>query len=181
MRKTTLETLKFLYEKALKGELEEEQFRTKFCECFYDKVFLIAINNTSCIQDAEDYTQEIFEKLLQLPFNDFKKLFAGNLTGWLATITKNHCFTRYRLNGKWRTLKDLEQAVNQPHAPSDSHSNKMDYQTMINVLPPKIRVVFVLRWKGFKFKEIAQRLKITEGAAKKRFSDGKKILQKIFK
>lgn len=135
-------------------------------------VFRISYCILCNVDDAEDAVQETFLKYLtKAPeFNDEE-----HRKAWLikvsANISKNMLLFKRR-----RACLDIETVANVDILPSD-------YETfeIIMSLPAKYKVVLVLYYvEGYKSKEIAQIIDISEDAVRKRLQKGRELLKTEF-
>ncbi len=124
------------------------------------------------VYDAEDAVQETLLKYLtKAP--EFKD--EEHRKAWLikvsANISKNMLLFRRK-----RSCLDIEEVANEAILPSD-------YETfeIIMSLPAKYKVVMVLHYvEGYKSKEIAQIIDISEDAVRKRLQKGRELLKMEF-
>lgn len=124
------------------------------------------------VYDAEDAVQETLLKYLtKAP--EFKD--EEHRKAWLikvsANISKNMLLFRRR-----RSCLDIEDVANEAILPSDYET----FEIIMN-LPAKFKVVMVLHYvEGYKSKEIAQIIDISEDAVRKRLQKGRELLKTEF-
>ena len=120
--------------------------------------------------DAEDITQEVFLKFLKYD-GDFTTL--DNEKYWLVRVTINT--SKSFLTSSWKKKISLSDEVTL-NAPSGS--SEQDYFNLIVNLPNKLKEVIVLYYyENFKINEIAQILKSSESAIKKRLQRARDLLK----
>ncbi len=127
---------------------------------------------------AEDLTQDIFLKIQRsLPgFNP-----ALHLDPWIAAIVRNRIHDHWRARGNARDRLSLDQEEDLHSSFSAPDSTPFEQQAQseteqvvheaIHSLPASQREVVALRiYEGLSFDEIAGRLDVTAGTARKRYS-----------
>ncbi len=152
----------------------------------YDKrVLTIAASYVTSSDDAKDIYQEVFIRV----YRGLKKFESrSEFSTWLFRVTTNVCLThrsRSRKHSHTSIDQDSEEEDGQPHAlkdslPGDSTTDRRtmnseisrNVQEALKTLSPQQRMVFTLRhYEGFKLKEIASMMKVSEGTVKKYLFD----------
>lgn len=96
---------------------------------------------------------------------------------WLIRILINHCNAIYRKKSRY-VLKDV---LLEHVAVEDAYAN-VEWMDLLQCLDKKYRTVIVLYYaEGFKVKEIAKILGISESAVKERMSMARKKMEKYYK
>jgi RNA polymerase sigma-70 factor (ECF subfamily) len=123
------------------------------------------------------------EEVLQNGFlRAFKKMdtfaFQGSFEGWLRRIVFNAISDYVKQNTQYRekvVLAEKEQSINETAA------GRLQYKELLKLvqgLPESTRNVFnMFVIEGFSHKEIAERLKISEGTSKWHVSEGRRLLK----
>lgn len=135
---------------------------------------------------AEDFTQDLFTKLIEKPqLFDTTKRFGT----WVFSIACNMCKNEYRrLSVRKGTVNDEEKALKAEDTHSQSVVDYMDKKTFdqllhveLGLLDEKHRSVFILRFQEeMSIKEISEALGISEGTVKSRlFYTLKKLSEKL--
>jgi RNA polymerase sigma factor (sigma-70 family) len=165
----------------------------KLYERFCSKMFAVCLRYSSGREEAEDTLQEGFMKVFNNLVN-FKS--EGSLEGWIRRILVNTALEKFRkkkiqfvsmnssLNGNGLNGHSNGQAHHEPVTTSDAigHMEMKELLGLIQKLPPGCRTVFNLYViDGFKHKEIAEQLGISEGTSKSNLSDARAMLQKALK
>jgi RNA polymerase sigma-70 factor (ECF subfamily) len=146
--------------------------------------YLVNYFNRKLWQDrnkAEDFTQEIFGKIIDRPemFDTSKKF-----KTWLFTVASNMCKNEYkRVEIRKSTRNDLPEGY-EGVAKDELADNVLDKKTFaqnlnleLNKLKDKHKEVFMLRhFEGLSLKEIAVVLDINEGTVKSRLHNVTKTL-----
>ncbi len=148
--------------------------------------YLLNFFNRKLWQDrekAEDFTQEIFTKLIDRPeqFDATKKF-----KTWLFTIAGNMCKNEYkRMEIRKPTRNDVPEGFEARASikTADQSVDESDFATQLktelNQLNEKHREVFMLRhFDGLSMKEIAEILGINVGTVKSRLHNTTKLLAK---
>ena len=101
----------------------------------------------------------------------------GSFEGWIRRIMVNECISFIRVQKKVHFIEDaagFEEAENE----TDIQFSIEDIQNLIDSLPDGYKIVFNLFvMEGYKHKEIASMLGISEGTSKSQFSHARKILK----
>lgn len=124
---------------------------------YRERVYSICYRYTRNFDDAQDLCQEVFIKLFRKAqsFDGRSSFFT-----WFYRLIINHC-----LSFKRRQKKPI---LPSPR-PTPNVELRMAIDRAVKSLPPRQRLVFILRQDGYKFKEIGTMLGITEGAAKSNY------------
>ena len=101
----------------------------------------------------------------------------GSFEGWVRRIMVNECISFIRVNKKVKYIEEevyFEESFNN----IESQFSLDDIQSLIDNLPDGYKMVFNLyAIEGFKHKEIASMLEISEGTSKSQLSHARKMLQ----
>lgn len=141
-----------------------------------------AFKLTQDMEDANDLVQETMLKA----FNNEDKFAEGtNLKGWLYTIMKNIFINKYRRAVKSNIFHDTtENQYYLNSSPSDRANLGEGNLVMAEVnkalgeLSENLRTPFLLSYNGYKYEEIANRLRIPLGTVKVRIHNARKELMK---
>ncbi|MFQ9516494.1 MAG: RNA polymerase sigma factor [Eubacterium sp.] len=131
------------------------------------KVARAILNNDEDVADAMQETiLTCWEKIHTLKKDEYFKT-------WLIRILINHCNGIYRQNSKCIPNDSLPEVV-----VADGEYSNVEWAELLKCLSEKCRTVIVLYYvEGFKVKEIAQLLHISESAVKERLSAGRKKIE----
>jgi len=151
----------------------------------HDKLLYYALSLTSDHEKAQDLLQETFLKALV-----YRDKFAQNTNfkAWIYTIMKNTFINNYRRNVKSKNTFDssnndfhlkFSKDKNYP-SPESIYSSK-EIIKCINELGEEYKVPFNMFLDGFKYKEIAEDLKLPLGTVKSRIFFTRKKLEKSLK
>lgn len=146
--------------------------------------YLVNFFNRKLWQDrekAEDFTQELFRKIIDRPemFDPTKKF-----KTWVFTVAGNMCKNEYkRAEIRKDSRKDLPEGFEgrSNDEIADKIFDKQSFKESLNIelskLKDKHRQVFMLRnFEGLSIKEIAEVLQINEGTVKSRLHNVTKDL-----
>lgn len=142
-----------------------------------------AINLTKNIEEANDLVQETVYRALT---NEDKFRAGTNLKAWMFTIMKNIFINGYRRKVKRNTIIDTTDNLyylsgsSNVLAKNKSESRFMmdDITKAIEELNDDYRIPFMMHFKGFKYQEIADDLKLPLGTVKSRIFFARKDLKK---
>ena len=124
---------------------------------------------------AEDATQEVFIQL-------WSKLDTFNGTSqfstWLHRVAVNVTVSYLRKQGNWiKRLFHLETSAAM-HMTAESDSSTVDLENLIQRLPERARMVFVLHAiEGYRHEDIAKILGMAVGSSKAQFHRAKQLLK----
>ncbi len=145
-------------------------------------LFIFAKQLTRNEVDAEDLLQETYLKALT--YRD-KYVVQYNFKAWVYTIMKNIFINNYRRNKKTKTIIDVTDNLyfmNLNLDNKDSNPESIwattEIQTGINKLDSEFRQAFEMYNEGYKYKEIAEDLKLTIGTVKSRIFYSRQKLMK---
>lgn len=133
--------------------------------------------------DAYDLLQDTTLKALD---NEDKYEPNTNFKGWVFTIMRNMFINNYRRNTRSAVMIDRSEdlyLINTPEitetvlTPDDSYAVS-EISDIINSFPDSYRIPFTMHVAGYKYSEIAQRLKLPVGTVKSRIYYARKYLQK---
>jgi RNA polymerase sigma-70 factor (ECF subfamily) len=143
-----------------------------------------AISLTHNVEDARDLIQETFLKAIS-----YRDKFADNtnLKAWTFTIMKNTFINNYRRAVKANTTFDHTDDLYYLNLHKESRSESPESQlrtteieNSINKLEDDFRVPFLMHLKGYKYKEIANKLDLKIGTVKSRiFFTRKKLMESL--
>jgi RNA polymerase sigma-70 factor (ECF subfamily) len=126
------------------------------------------------LQQAEDIMITAFMKVFG-NLNTFKH--EGSFEGWIRRIMINECISFIRVHKKVKFIED-ENYFEERFNNIESQFSIDDIQSLIDSLPEGYKMVFNLYCiEGFKHREIADLLGISEGTSKSQLSHARKILQ----
>ena len=143
-----------------------------------------ALSLTKNHEDAQDLLQETFLKAIR---NRHRFLEQTNLKAWLYTIMKNTFINNYRRKIRSNTIVDQSQELYLVNSADktglqdpQADTNMKEMERAINALSEDIRNPFLMHFKGFKYKEIADDMNLPIGTVKSRiFSARQKLMQDL--
>ena len=147
---------------------------------FASKMFAVCMRYSSNREEAEDTLQEAFMKVFE---NISKFKGTGSLEGWIRRIMVNEALQKFRSSKQEKLSVSINENHELPIMYSDneilSRIGAKELMAMIQNLSPSYRMVFNLYvFEGYKHKEIAEQLGISEGTSKSNLSDARTILQR---
>ncbi len=146
---------------------------------YADKMMSLCFRYIGNLQDAEEVLHNGFIKV----FNNMNKLKNENSLGnWIRSIMINECLMhiRRRTNFKNVSLDKLKQIESDENIYSKLESE--DYYKLINELAIGYRTIFNLyAIEGFKHKEIAEMLNISESTSRSQLTKARKELRRKLK
>ena len=164
-----------LIQQCLKGN---RQAQSQLYQLFAPKMFMVCLRYAKSREEAEEILQEGFMKVFEF-LHQFK--FAGSFEGWIRKIMVNCALQKYRSKPAMHAILSLENVVHEPVA-SENINALIDSKELLKIiqqLPPVYKMVFNLYvFEGYKHREIAQELGISEGTSKSNLSDARAILQR---
>jgi RNA polymerase sigma factor (sigma-70 family) len=144
-------------------------------------IMTLCLRYTRSREEAEEVLQDGFV-LMYRSIGQFKN--KGSFEGWLRRIIINCALQKYR--SKYYGFQMVSLSENLNHASlRTSMSDRLDEKELLRLvqaLPPACRIVFNLYvFEGFKHREIAGMLGISEGTSKSNLFDARAILKKHLK
>ncbi len=145
---------------------------------FAPKMFVVCLRYSRNREEAEEILQEGFLKTFQF-LHQFKE--EGSLEGWIRKIMVNCALQKLRSKRQLTSVLNIESYENEfvlPDSIEERVSSK-DLLQIIMLLPPAYKMVFNLYvFEGYKHREIAEILGISEGTSKSNLSDARTLLKK---
>ncbi len=172
-----LEPVKELIQACINGDRYSQ---SRLYELFAPKMFAVCLRYSKSREEAEDVLQDGFVQVFK-SLHAFK--FAGSFEGWIRKIMVYSAISHYRSKSKMHAvIKNVENFSGIEIIDNEdviSLLGKKELLKMVQALPPMYRMVFNLYvFEGFKHREIAEQLGVTEGTSKSNLFDAKAILQK---
>lgn len=142
---------------------------------FSGKMYGICLYYTDNKEDAEDILHDGFMKI----FDKIGQFDNDNLEAWMRKIFVNTALMLYRKRKFEVIAEDINLYVDKSgNFDMQSDFNSEELMDMISSLPPQYRLVFNLyALEGYKHKEIAEKLNISESTCKSNLSRARAILQ----
>ncbi|HAI76451.1 MAG TPA: RNA polymerase subunit sigma [Microscillaceae bacterium] len=135
-------------------------------------------------KDNEEANDLLQETLLKAFTNRDKFTEGTNLKAWLYTIMKNTFITNYQRLVRRNTFIDTTDNLHYINSNDNTTENLAfqgftmdDINEAIDLLDEVYRVPFMMHFRGFKYHEIAERLKIPIGTVKNRIHIARKELK----
>ena len=166
-------------EELIRGCIKGERFsQNRLYALYAPKMFVVCIRYSKNREEAEETLQEGFIKVFEF-IQQFKG--AGSFEGWMRKIMVNCALQKYRSKSHLHPVIDIETTDSDQLISEDilSQLDTKELLKMVQQLPPGYRMVFNLYvFEGYKHREIAELLGISEGTSKSNLSDARAILQK---
>ncbi|MEZ4883572.1 MAG: RNA polymerase sigma factor [Chitinophagales bacterium] len=138
---------------------------------------------TKSSSEAQDLYQDTVLKVLTKG-HLFKQ--GTNFKAWCATIMRNLFINGYRRKKRANIVLDHSDNnfyINSGKTVSNDGEWKVSYEELVqlvNVLPKTLSVPFVMRFRGYKYDEIAEALDLPMGTVKSRIFLARRQLKKQF-
>ena len=144
----------------------------------YDaRFFAVCKRYFTDIQQAEDALVKGFLKIFQ---NLESYSFEGSFEGWMRRIMINECLMEVRKNKIFHLNVDDYSAQISSNEEASQKIDEDDVMKLLDYLPDGCRLVFTLYViEGYKHKEIAESLGITEGTSKSQLNLAKTKLKEM--
>jgi RNA polymerase sigma-70 factor, ECF subfamily len=147
-----------------------------------ENLMRFAYSLTSDTENAKDLFQDTCLKAL-IYHNKF--LYGTNIKAWTYTIMKNTFINNYRRGVRQKENHDntreyilLNQFKYSSAENPDSAYTAKEIEKIIETLDDNFRLPFKMHYEGFKYKEIADNLKMKIGTVKSRIFFARKTLMK---
>ncbi len=167
----------------LKKDFDEKRFNAEYSQLF-PVIFRVAYRVTGDVGIAEDLCHEAFIKYYErhepLPDTNQAKY-------WLIRVVKNMALNHEKRKSRERSALSKLEKITPQYAESEEkrvmeEELKSSVQEALDKLPPKLRMVLVLKeYGGLNYREIGAMLKISEGNVKVRVFRAREQLEKLFK
>jgi RNA polymerase sigma factor (sigma-70 family) len=156
---------------------EDRKAQKKLYDLFAPRMMMVCLRYSKSVMEAEDILQEAFIKV----FNNLKNLRqTANLPAWIKRIVINTALNYQRGKLYLYPMVDVEY-VRLSYGENIAFSNfrQDELLKMIRELPLGCQVIFNLfAIEGFTHKEIAEKLKISEGTSKSQYARARTLLMK---
>ncbi len=146
-------------------------------DCYAPKFLGLCVRYLNDIQWAENAMMEAFLKIFT-QIDKYRDI--GNFQSWMYKIVVNQCLMQIRKNHNFNLHLNVE--THQPVTNYTALENlyEEDLLKIINQLPVGCKTVFNLYFiEGYSHKEIAYKLKITEGTSKSQLHLAKNKIKKM--
>ncbi len=159
------------------------EFSAKFSE-LNDLMFGFAMRLTKNREDAKDLMQETAMRAYA-NVGSFRS--GTNFKAWVSTIMRNSFINRYRKrktrNEVEQPIEEMQYALRDKTVNSTAHSNIMKEEIlgMVGELSNTYRIPFLMQFRGFEYKEIAEHLEIPIGTVKSRIFYARRELRNKIK
>lgn len=176
---TTLETISEteLVRRCIAGQPDaQHQLYRRYVGAMFHTVLRLVANR----QDAEDLTQEIFLKVFER-LNTFRG--ESTLGAWIKRIAVNASLNHLRTANRLQMVAFEGQAPLSEEEQVDETAWAHDIKRIhkaIGQLPDGCRTVFCLHLlEGYRHRDVAQMLKITESTSKTQYMRARRMLQEM--
>jgi len=163
-----------------KCRVYDKKAQKELYDVYSPVLFGICLRYSNSKADAEDILQEGFIKIFTKINNYSGK---GSFEGWMRRIVVNTAISHYHKNKKHKEIYDIDEIKETEHEGSTFESldyTKEELFSVINNLPEGYRIIFNLyAIEGYKHKEIAIKLNISENTSKSQYSRAKSKLKKM--
>ena len=158
----------------------KENIFTKLYHEHSSYMYAVCLRYTKNSDDAEDVMQDGFLKIYHA-LDTFKG--DASIKTWMRRIMVNTAINHYRLKQKL-DVKPIDHSVSEVQNFNDNNAiSKMSTDELLEViqeLPDGYRMVFNLySIEGYKHKEIAEMLDISEGTSKSQCAKARNMIQKL--
>jgi RNA polymerase sigma-70 factor (ECF subfamily) len=156
----------------------DRQSQSAFYALFAPKMFVVCLRYSKSREEAEDVLQEGFLKVFQF-LHQFRD--EGSLEGWIRKIMVNCALQRLRSKRQLAPVVNIESHDNDFLLQStiEDRLGSKELLQIVMSLPPAYKMVFNLYvFEGYKHREIAELLGISEGTSKSNLSDARTLLKK---
>lgn len=144
---------------------------------FSREMYSICLAYENDRDEAKDILQDGFIKIF-LGIETFDN--QGSLRGWIKRIITNTAIDHWRRFSKDNHFLSIDtlSSLDQPFDTPNTSINCSDIMNMVSKLPSGARMIFNLyALEGYSHKEIAEKLKISEGTSKSQVNRARQLLQ----
>lgn len=168
-------------QKIVKGCISgKRKYQEALFKMFSRKMYGVSLIYTKDYAEAEDIVQEGFMKVFK-SIKNFRG--EGSIEGWIRRIIVNTALEKYRKQHHIHSLTPVEEYHEDlSYTEVIEQVSAHELMAIIKELSPQYRLVFSLyAIEGYSHKEIAEKLKISEGTSKSNLARARKILQEKVK
>src|SRR5436853_6364089 len=140
---------------------------------FAPKMFVVCLRYSKTREEAEEVLQEGFLKVFQF-LHQYRN--EGSLEGWIRKIMVNSALQKLRSNSRLAPVLNIDSYQDNfsMHSIAESSMTSKELLQLVMLLPPVYKMVFNLYvFEGYKHREIAAMLGISEGTSKSNLSDAR--------
>lgn len=150
----------------------EELFRSR-----YARLTLFAFKYLSDRQEAENIVQMVFIRY----WEKRKELKIESLNSYLMTAVRNSCLNELKRRPHFYSVEDQYNLLDEQEDRSEEDELMNDVLKAIEDMPPKRRKIFKMsRFDGYKYKEIAGQLGISQKTVEVQMGKALKTLREMF-
>ncbi|TAE30404.1 MAG: sigma-70 family RNA polymerase sigma factor [Cytophagales bacterium] len=176
MKQYTDEELVRLYVETQRNSYFEALY-TRYC----DKVYRKCLSFTKDPARAEDFTHDIFLKLI-VKLGGFKE--QAKFSTWLFSVTYNYCTDHTRVRKGAEVLADDIERIPDPGDDNEAEIAEMEaagLRKALEFLSPDEKSLLMMKYQDdFSIRDIADMSKLTESAVKMRLKRAKDKLRKHY-
>lgn len=155
-----------------KDRQKQKKLYYKYCDAMFTLAYRILSNRDEAHDVLQDAFIQVFQKIEQ-----FKR--QSTLGAWIKTIVVRTALKHLKTQKLFDTFQETK------HDSADFIANEIDGKILEKVilsLPDGYRTIFILaEVEGYKHREIAEMLNITEGTSKSQLFNAKKTLKEKLK
>lgn len=166
------------------GTLATAVFQQRLLD-LQDNMLNFAFILTANRDEARDLLQDTTLKALD---NQEKFTANTNFKGWVFTIMRNIFINNYRRNARNQTMVDQTEDLYHLNLPQESGFstpdgafNAKEITKAINSFPDEYRIPFTMHVAGYKYNEIAEKMRLPLGTVKSRIFFTRQKLQAMLK
>jgi len=151
--------------------------QNRLYQLFAPKMFAVCLRYSKKREEAEEIVQEGFMQVFK-SLKNFRH--EGSFEGWMRKIMVNCALARYRNKSHLSPVVELTSNLSEVISPDVvSDISAKELLALVQTLPAAYRLVFNLHvFEGYKHREIAEALGISEGTSKSNLYDARAFLQK---
>lgn len=156
----------------------DRALQTKLYNLFAPKMLGVCLRYARNREEAEEVLQEGFLRVFTY-IKNFRG--DGSFEGWIRKIMVNCALQRYRSKSTLQPVIRLDGSGYDAESETDIAAglDAKELLALVQTLPAGYRIVFNLYvFEGYKHREIAEALGISEGTSKSNLSDARVFLQK---
>jgi RNA polymerase sigma factor (sigma-70 family) len=161
-------------------ETQQNVYFEEIYRRYADKVYRKCYSFVYSQQKAEDFTHDIFLKLI-VKIGTFKE--NSKFSTWLYSITYNFCMDQIRVNKKMAetSFDDSFDMVEEEEDLEFASMKSKGLKRSLEQIPSDEKALLLMKYQDdFSIKEISETLKISESAVKMRLLRSKDKLKKLY-
>lgn len=158
----------------------DQEFFTILFEAYTDKLEAFVIKNFPNLSwrhlQPEDIVQEVWTAVCSRGLDQFTEERLATIQSYLFTIARNRCLNYYKAD---YAMDDLDAVSNNVSENLEFSEEAPELENLLTQIPEIQKTIFEMTLEGYKGKEIAEMLSMTESNVKYHLGEAKRKLREL--